>query len=110
MWAGMARLMALIWAKREGDYFCKWDWTGSLSDLPGGQNHFESSGTRALQYKRRGPTPPYVSLLAAESRGANQYKRARRTGSFCDYLDLVVVDLVVVELEPLIPLVLAPVV
>ena len=27
-----------------------------------------------------------------------------------DYLDLVVVDLVVVELEPLIPLVLAPVV
>lgn len=63
-----------------------------------------------IQYKRRGPTPPYVSLLAAESRGANQYKRARRTGSFCDYLDLVVVDLVVVELEPLIPLVLAPVV
>ena len=49
-------------------------------------------------------------MLAAESRGANQYKRARRGGSFCDYLDLVVVDLVVVELEPLIPLVFAPVV
>ena len=54
--------------------------------------------------------PPYVSLLAAESRGANQYKGARRGGSVFDYLDLVVVDLVVVELEPLIPLVLAPVV
>jgi len=28
--------MDLIWEKREGDYFCKRDWTASLSDLPGG--------------------------------------------------------------------------
>src|SRR3954454_11764951 len=29
-WAGMARLMDLIWEKREGVCFCNWDWTGQI--------------------------------------------------------------------------------
>jgi hypothetical protein len=30
MWARMARLMELIWAKREGIYFCNREWTGQI--------------------------------------------------------------------------------
>jgi hypothetical protein len=30
-WDGMARDMDVIWGKREGIYFCRKDWTGSIS-------------------------------------------------------------------------------
>jgi hypothetical protein len=30
MWDGMARDMDLIWGKREGKYFLRWDWTGGI--------------------------------------------------------------------------------
>jgi hypothetical protein len=38
MRAGTARLMDLIWAKREGNFFCKRGWTGMLRDLPVGRS------------------------------------------------------------------------
>jgi len=31
MWDGMARLIVLIWVKRERFYFCKWDWTAQIT-------------------------------------------------------------------------------
>jgi hypothetical protein len=31
MWDGMAGNMAVIWGKGEGKYFCRHDWTGSIS-------------------------------------------------------------------------------
>jgi hypothetical protein len=33
--------MDLIWGKREGKYFCKWDWTGNLRDLLVRQNRLD---------------------------------------------------------------------
>src|ERR1700733_7949864 len=31
VWAGMAGDMHVIWVKREQEYFCEGDWTGSIS-------------------------------------------------------------------------------
>src|SRR6202048_1430222 len=31
VWDGMARLLNLIWVRREREYFCKGDWTGQIT-------------------------------------------------------------------------------
>jgi hypothetical protein len=31
VWGGMAMDIEVIWVRREGKYFCKWDWTGQIT-------------------------------------------------------------------------------
>jgi hypothetical protein len=81
MWAGTARLMHLIWAKREGKYFCNREWTGQirlirLNKSAFCENPWSLAGESALRAARSNRRPQ-VSETRPERR------RARRARGCC---------------------------
>jgi hypothetical protein len=39
LWAGMGKVLELIWGEREAEYFFGSDWTDQWGDLPDGQRN-----------------------------------------------------------------------
>jgi hypothetical protein len=67
--AGMAKDMQVIWVKREQEYFCREDWTGSISLIPFNKSRWarradEPSGPRQRASDDRPPRDPGSSSLA----------------------------------------------
>jgi hypothetical protein len=59
-----ARLIDVIWVRREGEYFCEWDWTGQISLI-------RLKNFRFARKSVRGPLCPAISKPDARLHEAN---------------------------------------